>query len=357
MSTRTMRAQRLDTRTRTFEVTDVPVPAPGPGEVLVEVAFCGICHSDVSLIDGSFPAMGPEVVTQGHEASGTIAELGPDVSGWQLGDRVVPAAGRPCLECTSCKRGAYGDCTSLQLMAFAYDGAWAEYTVAQAAGLTRVPDNVPLEQAAILADAVSTPYGAVVHTADLRVGESVGIWGAGGVGTHVVQLARLVGACPIVVMDLDETVRARALDLGADLALDSRDPDLQRKIAEVTEGRMLDVAFDAVGLTVTFEQALAMLGSRGRLVGVGMSAQEVSLGSTMLFNLTRKQVLGHLGYDVADIGVLARLVSTGRLDLSRSISEVIDLEDVAEGVRKLQEREGSPVRILVKPGRGEQQLG
>ncbi|MCW2867814.1 MAG: zinc-binding dehydrogenase [Marmoricola sp.] len=346
---RTMRAQRLDTSTLTFEVTDVPVPEPGPGEVLVKVAFCGICHSDLSLLDGTFPAMGPRVITQGHEASGTIAALGPEVVGWELGDRVVPAAGRPCGQCAYCRRAEYGRCTALQLMAFAYDGGWAEYTVAQALGLTRIPDNVSMEQAAILADAVSTPYGAVVHTAELRIGESVGVWGAGGVGTHVVQLARLSGATPIVAVDLDETVRQRALDLGADLALDSRDPDLAAKIAELTGGLGLDVAFDAVGISVTFEQALASLGNGGRLVGVGMSDQQLSLGMSMLFSLSRKQVRGHLGYEAADIGVLARLVSTGRLDLSRSISGVVSLEDVAEGIRILKEREGSPVRILVQP--------
>ena len=120
MSARTMRAQRLDTATLTFEVTDVPIPTPGPGEVLIKVAFCGICHSDLSLLDGTFPAMGPQVITQGHEASGTIAELGPDVAGWSVGDRVVPAAGRPCGQCHSCLRADYGHCTALQLMAFAY---------------------------------------------------------------------------------------------------------------------------------------------------------------------------------------------------------------------------------------------
>jgi len=345
----TMRAQRLDTRTLTFEVTDVPVPTPGPGEVLIEVAFCGICHSDLSLLDGTFPAMGPAVITQGHEASGTIAALGEGVVGWEIGDRVVPASGRPCGRCPHCLRADYGHCTSLQLMAFAYDGAWAEYTLAQALGLTRIPDNVSMEQAAILADAVSTPYGAVVHTAELRVGESVGVWGAGGVGTHVVQLARLVGASPIVAVDLDETVRQRALDLGADLALDSRDPELPAKIKEITGGLGLDAAFDAVGLSVTFEQALASLGNGGRLVGVGMSAEELRLGPSMMFNLSRAQVRGHLGYELADIGVLARLVSTGRLDLSRSISGVVSLEDVGEGIRRLKERDGSPVRILVQP--------
>jgi len=345
----TMRAQRLDTQTRTFEVTDVPVPVPGPGEVLVKVAFCGICHSDLSLIDGTFPALGPRVITQGHEASGTVAELGAGVTGWAVGDRVVPAAGRPCLSCTACARGDFSGCQALQLMAFSYDGAWAEYTVAQAGGLTRVPDNVPLEQAAILADAVSTPYGAVVHTGEVRVGESVGVWGAGGVGTHIVQLARLVGATPIVVVDLSEEVRTRSVELGADLALDPGDPQLEAKIRTLTQGRMLDVAFDVVGITATFDQALAMLRGRGRLVGVGMSAQEVSLGSTMLFNLTGKKVLGHLGYEAADIAVLARLDSTGRLDLSRSISEIVPLEHVAEGIRKLQEHDGNPVRILVQP--------
>ena len=349
MTQRTMRAQRLDTSTLTFEVTDVPVPTPGPGEVLVKVAFCGICHSDLSLLDGTFPAMGPTVITQGHEASGTIAEIGPDVTAWSVGDRVVPAAGRPCEECQFCLRSDFSSCTNLALMAFAYDGAWAEYTLAQAGGLTLIPDNVSLEHAAILADAVSTPYGAVVHTADLRVGESVGVWGCGGVGTHIVQLARLVGATPIVAIDLDESVRARSLELGADLALDSRDPDLAAKVAEITGGRMLDVAFDAVGLKVTFDQALATLGARGRLVGVGMSDEEWSLGMSVLFNLSRKQVRGHLGYNVEDVGVLARLVSTGRLDLSRSISGIVSLEDVGEGIRILQERDGSPVRILVQP--------
>ncbi|MGZ8714729.1 MAG: alcohol dehydrogenase catalytic domain-containing protein, partial [Mycobacterium sp.] len=140
----TMRAQRFYADSKTIAVEDVPIPEPGPGEVLVKVAFCGICHSDLSLINGTFPAMRP-VVTQGHEASGTIAKLGPDVTGWTEGDRVVVAAGRPCTQCANCRRGDVTNCLAIQLMAFAYDGAWAEYTVAQAAGLTRVPDNVPLE--------------------------------------------------------------------------------------------------------------------------------------------------------------------------------------------------------------------
>ncbi len=344
----TMRAERFYADTKTVALEDVPIPEPGPGEVLVQVAFCGICHSDLSLINGTFPAQRP-VVTQGHEASGTIAKLGPDVTGWSEGDRVVLAAGRPCLECPNCRRGDMSNCLRIQLMAFAYDGAWAEYTVALAAGLTRVPDNVPLEQAAILADAVSTPFGAVVRTGKVTVGESVGVWGVGGIGTHIVQLARLVGAAPVIAIDINPVVRDRALELGADHAFDSRDPDLRAKLAEVTGGRLLDVAFDAVGLKVTFEQALDCLTVGGRLVGVGMSDQSPTVGPTSMFGLTQKQVLGHLGYQNVDIETLARLVSLGRLDLSRSISRIIPLADIRDGIDALEHADGNPIRILVQP--------
>lgn len=350
----TMRAERFYADTKTVVVEDVPVPEPGSGEVLVKVAFCGICHSDISLINGTFPAQRP-VVIQGHEASGTIAKLGPDVTGWSVGDRVVVAAGRPCGECPNCRRGDLANCLQMRIMAFAYDGAWAQYTVALAAGLTPVPDNVPLEQAAILADAVSTPYGAVVHTGKVGIGESVGVWGVGGVGTHIVQLARLVGAAPIIAVDINPAVRDRALELGADHAFDSRDPDLKDRIGEITAGRNLDIAFDAVGKKVTFEQALDCLTVGGRLVSVGMSADTPTIGPTSYFGVTKRQVLGHLGYQNADIATLAKLVSLGRLDLSRSISRIIELEEIHEGIEMLERAEGNPIRILVQPADTEEQ--
>jgi D-arabinose 1-dehydrogenase-like Zn-dependent alcohol dehydrogenase len=346
--TETMRAERFYADTKTLAVEDIPVPEPGPGEVLVKVAFCGICHSDLSLINGTFPPQRP-VVTQGHEASGTIAELGPGVTGWAEGDRVIVPAGRPCTTCPNCRRGDFVNCLRTQLMAFAYDGAWAEYTVAQAIGLTRVPDNVPLEQAAILADAVSTPFGAVVRTGRVGLGESVGVWGVGGVGTHIVQLARLVGAVPVIAVDIKPAVLDRAVELGADHVFDARDEQLHDKIADLTGGRKLDVAFDAVGLKSTFEQALDCVRVGGRLVAVGMSDQSPTVGPTAMFGLTQKQVLGHLGYQNLDIETLAMLVSRGRLDISRSISGIVSLEDVRVGIEKLENQDANPIRILVKP--------
>jgi D-arabinose 1-dehydrogenase-like Zn-dependent alcohol dehydrogenase len=338
-----MRAERFYTDSKTIAVEDIRYPSPAQARSS-KIAFCGICHSDLSLINGTFPPQRP-VVTQGHEASGAIARLGAGVTGWAEGDRVIVAAGRPCMTCPNCRRDDMTNCHRVQLMAFAHDGAWAEHTVAQAVGLTRVPDNVPLEQAAILADAASMPFGAVVRTGRVGIGESVGVWGVGGVGTHI---ARLVGAVPVIAID-----QARRIGPGARVRRRPRGgrthPGLRDKIAEITGGQMLDVAFDAVGLKSTFEQGLDCVTVGGRLVSVGMSAESPSVGPTSMFGLTLMHVLGHLGYQNVDIETLATLLSRARLDLSRSISDIVSLEDVSVGIEKLERQEDNPIRILVKP--------
>ncbi|WP_130865594.1 zinc-binding dehydrogenase [Acidipropionibacterium timonense] len=344
----TMLAERFHADGRRVELEEVPIPHPGPGEVLIEVAYCGICHSDLSLISGAFPARIP-VVTQGHEASGTIVELGAGVTGWNVGDRVIPSAGRPCLVCRKCRRGDFGNCLHLNLMAFAYDGAWAEYHVTSATGLTKVPANVPLDQAALLADAVSTPYAAVVHTAKVHMGNAVAVWGVGGVGTHLVQLAKAAGGVPVIAIDLDQEVLDRAMRVGADFTLHSDDPELMSKIEDITGGRMIDVAFDAVGIKATALAAVKSLDVNGKAVSVGLSAQTIDAGPFLEFNLQRKQLLGHLGYQRQDIAMLAEMLSYGRLDLSESISKVIPLSRITEGIESLENHEGHPIRILVKP--------
>ncbi len=161
--------------------------------------------------------------------------------------------------------------------------------------------------------------------------------------------AGLVGAVPVIAIDIKPAVLDRALELAADHALDARDPGLRDKIAEITGGQMLDVAFDAVGLKSTFEQGLDCVTVGGRLVSVGMSAESPSVGPTSMFGLTQKHVLGHLGYQNVDIETLATLLSRARLDLSRSISDIVSLEDVSVGIEKLERQEDNPIRILVKP--------
>ena len=343
-----MRAERFYADGKRISVEDLPIPDPGPGEVRIKVAYCGICHSDLSLISGVFPAQLP-VVTQGHEASGVIDKLGVGVTGWEIGDRVIPAAGRACLTCRKCRRGDFANCLNLRLMAFAYDGAWAQYTVASALGLTRVPDQVDMRQAAILADAVSTPFAAVVHTGRVHPGQVVGVWGLGGVGTHILQIARLSGAVPLIALDVDNDVLDRAKRLGADYVFRSDDPHLAEEVMKVTDGRMIDVAFDAVGIPATLRQAESLLDNNGRVVSVGLSDKDMSLGPFLDFNLRSKRVFGHLGYQTQDIGMLAELVAYGRLDLEGSISEVVGLDDIETGIDHLRNKVGNPIRILVDP--------
>ena len=149
---------------------DVPVPAPGPGEVLVRVRACGICLSDVHLLDGTFPSALP-VVTPGHEAAGVVERVGERVPRWAPGARVVISAGKPCGACANCAQGRGTDaCLRAQIMGFDYDGAWAEYVAVPYGNLTPVPDALPFEQAAILADAVSTPYAGLVDRGGLPAG-------------------------------------------------------------------------------------------------------------------------------------------------------------------------------------------
>jgi threonine dehydrogenase-like Zn-dependent dehydrogenase len=153
----------------------------------------------------------------------------------------------------------------------------------------------------------------------------------------------------VIAVDINSEVLDRAVELGADYTFDAHDDRLNDKIADITGGRKLDVAFDAVGLTSTFEQALDAVRVGGRMVAVGMSDQSPTVGPTAMFGLSQKHVLGHLGYQNVDIETLATLVSRGRLDLSRSISDVVSLEDVRVGIEKLDRQEGNPIRILVKP--------
>jgi D-arabinose 1-dehydrogenase-like Zn-dependent alcohol dehydrogenase len=347
----TMRAARFDASTRRLAVTDVPVPAPSPTEVLVRVEACGICLSDVHLLDGSLPGPLP-VVTPGHEAAGTVEQVGALVQGWRPGDRVVMAGGRPCGRCRTCVRGRPAECEAFEIMGFSFDGAWAQYVVVPSLALSSVPDGVPIEQAAVLADAVSTPYAALTSRAGLRAGEAVGLWGIGGLGVHAVQIARLVGAAPVIALDPRRSARERALALGADVALDPTEGDVVERVREITGGRMLDVAVDLVGANAVLAQAAACFGRFGRCVMVGLSLEPVELGPGLFFGLLSQSLLGHLGYDKHHLDELVDLVAAGRLDVSGSVSDLLPLEDVVSGVDRLVSKAGDPVRLVVQPWAG-----
>lgn len=343
-----MRAALFVAPRQPVELTRVPVPEPGPLDVLVRVEACGICLSDVHLIDGSIPPVRQPVIP-GHEAAGVIERVGDLVTGWHEGQRVSLAGGKSCGRCERCVRGDPDACLDFEIMGFHYDGAWAEYVVVPFDAVAAVPDEVRTEHAAILADAVATPYAALKERAALRAGESVGLWGIGGLGTHAVQIARLLGAAPVIAIDPLEAARRRALAAGADIALDPTTDDVRDEIALVTEARGLDVAVDLVGANAVMKEAVSCLGRRGRLVMVGLSTEPLHLGPGILLGVQSQSILGHLGYHRRHLEELLGLVASRRLDLSESISEVIPLEEVEKGVHRLAEKIGDPVRILVAP--------
>ncbi len=341
-----MQAVRFVGVGKPLEVVDMPLPEPGPGEVRVRVAACGVCASDLHVFDGSLPIRSEPPVTPGHEASGTISKLGPGVRGWSLGDRVVIYAGKRCGACSAClAERSVEDCFFPLTMGVDWDGAWADEVVVPAAGIVRLPDEISFDVGAILADAVGTPFGAVTGTGNVRPGERVAIFGIGGLGTHAVQIARLAGAGFIAAIDPRPGARQRALDLGADVAFDS--DGAVAAIRAATAGEGVDVAFDFVGVNDVLKLAVASLTRYGRAVIVGVSGEPIRLGPSITFTYFQTRLLGSYGYTPRHLEALTRLVSSGRLDLSRSISARLPVDQAEEAVRMLRDKEGDPVRILL----------
>lgn len=345
-----MLAGRLDPNAGTFEMRELPVPEPGPGQVRIRVRAAGVCLSDVHLIDGSLrPAfLDAAEVTLGHEVAGEIDVVGPEVPDrWRPCDRVVLEAGEHCGQCANCSR-LRAPCLAIRTRGVDYDGGWAEYTLASHHTLVAIPDTLSFEQAAIVPDAVSTPWGAVAGTGRAEPGRAAGVWGIGGLGAHAVQLLRLLGAAPVIAVDPLEAARDRALEFGADFAFDPADPHFGEQILAVTGGAGLDVAYDMAGVGVVREQAVRCLGRDGRLVLVGLTPEPLTLPNSIALSVRGQRILGHYGSRSGDVDRLIGLIRYGRLDLSRSISGTLPLAEAPDAVKALASKQGNPIRLILQ---------
>jgi D-arabinose 1-dehydrogenase-like Zn-dependent alcohol dehydrogenase len=332
-----MLAARLHLPTRELRLEDVPVPEPGRGQVRIRVQAAGVCLSDVHLVDGTLSPLflDGDTVTLGHEVAGVVDAVGAEVPQWSAGQRVLLQAGERRADGAVLTRGVD------------YDGGWAEYALATAGTLVAIPDDLPVDQAAIIPDAVSTPWAAITATAGVRAAQPVGVWGAGGLGVHGVQLLRMIGAAPIVAVDPLPAARERALAFGADVALDPADPDLRARVLAETGG--LAVAFDFAGVPAVREQAVTCLAPRGRLVLVGLADAPLTITHGTHFTYLQQQVLGHYGSEPEHVEELVALTRRHRLDLSRSISGALPLADAVDAVALLRRKEGAPVRLVLRP--------
>jgi threonine dehydrogenase-like Zn-dependent dehydrogenase len=292
----------------------------------------------------SLPAL-----TLGHEAAGTITVAGSGAGQWQAGDRVAVSPIVTCGHCKYCDRGASETCNDATVFGLGRDGALAEYLAAPVTALVRLPDNVSAPVGAIVTDAVATPYHALLERARLEPGESVAVFGVGGLGQHAVQLARLAGASPVIAVDVRDDQLKLALANGADAVVNAAAGDVPEAVRRANGGRGVDVAGEFIGKAATIEAAFASLTKGGRAVVVGLGAEPVTLPPSGMFAMRQMSLLGSGGFSKHTIERLLGLVSSGRLALEESISHVVSLEAVDEALRMLQDKAEPVRRIVARP--------
>ncbi|WP_240139853.1 Zn-dependent alcohol dehydrogenase [Streptomyces sp. MUM 178J] len=319
-------------------VDDLEVRAPGPGEVLVSVVAAGLCHSDLSVVDGTIPF--PVPVVLGHEGAGVVEAVGAGVSHVVPGDHVSLSTLANCGVCADCDRGRPTMCRKAigrpgrpfsrggePLYQFAANSAFAERTVVRAVQAVRVPDDVPFTSAALIGCGVLTGVGAVLNRARVGRGEAVVVIGAGGIGLNVLQGARLAGAWPIVAVDSNPGKEPAALRFGATDFLPSADG--VRDILPTGA----DHVFECVGHTGLVRQAVDLLDRRGQAVLLGMPAAtaEATFAPAALF--LDKAILGcryGSSRPQRDIALYAELYRRGQLLLDELVTETYPVEDFAK---------------------------
>ncbi len=345
---------------RPLQLERIRRPRPRRGEILVRVAACGVCHTDLHVMKGEVAFPVPAVM--GHEISGTVAELGEGVDGPAVGTRVVATFVMPCGECEACRQARDDLCEPFfamnRLRGTLYDGetrlfredgtplamysmgGLAEYAVVPATAVFALGDSQPLEESAIIGCAALTAYGAVRHGASVRVGERVVVVAIGGVGSLVVQLARAAGAAQIVAVDLGEEKLSAARRLGATDTVDASSGDPVEQVRELTAGGG-DAVFEVIGTEQTFMQALGMVRDGGRMVAVGIAPVDVR-APVEITKLVRRslRIAGSYGARVrSDMPSLLGLVEAGVLTPSDSVSRRFPLAEAAAAYQALDRRE------------------
>lgn len=333
---------------RRLAITDLPAPQPGPGEVLIRVAACGICGSDVHGYDGSSGRRIPPVV-MGHEASGTIASLGPSVSNFKEGDRVTFDSTIFCGECDCCSRGDVNLCDRRQVLGvscgdYRRNGAFAEYVTVPSRIVCKLPDNLPFAESALL-EAVAVALHAV-SLAPIMPGSTALVLGAGTIGLLVQQALRVAGCSRVLVTDVDASRLKLSAALGANAVLQSG-PELQKEINRLTDGAGVDVAIEAVGITATVSAAIDAVRKGGCVVLVGNVSPEVTIH---LQKVVTRQI--RLQGSCASAGEYPRaieLMSTGQINVKPLITAVAPLADGPSWFERLYAREPNLMKVVLTP--------
>jgi S-(hydroxymethyl)glutathione dehydrogenase / alcohol dehydrogenase len=338
-------------------IEDVDFRAPGKGEVKIRLAATAICHSDIHDWKGEMPGGVPFI--GGHESSGRIEKVGAGVMSVTVGDPVVVSLLASCGKCYYCITGLPHLCEhrfdpppqprvrnkkGQPLELKGNIGGFAEYVVVDESQVVKVPEEMPLDRAALLACGVITGFGGVVKRAAVRPFQSVVVMGAGGVGINAIQGAAYVGAYPIIAVDVLESRMKMAMDFGATHAVNARDEKAAEEIRRLTSGRGADFVFVTVGSVAAIKQGMSFTGQRGTTVMIGLPSfkDQLSFAPLEMIPTEKNLIGGFMGATnlKVDIPHLIALYQTGRLKLDELITGRFPLERINEAMALTEKGEG-----------------
>ncbi len=338
-----------------YSVENVTLAGPRAGELRIRMAATGVCHSDVSVINGTLPL--PKPLVLGHEGAGVVAELGEGVGGFEIGDHVVLAFNPTCGKCPSCRRqepqfcsigapdGKMLDGTSRvklgndELGVMQFLGCMAEEAIVPAISAVQIDKSIPMDKAALVGCGVMTGVGAVINTAKVSPGSSVAVFGCGGVGLSIIQGARLAGAARIIAIDLADNKLEMARQFGATHTVNSAKENGVLQCKELTGGEGVDYSFEAVGIPQLMIEAneAARRGGTVTIVGVGKLTESVPFNALMLA-MSGKTVKGCYYGDAnvrEDFPKLLNLYRAGRLNLDDMVTATYSIDDAPQAIEDL----------------------
>ena len=328
-----------------LKIEDIPIPEIHGDQILVKVAACGACHTDLHYIDHGVPTFKKPPVVLGHEASGIIEDVGANVTDRQKGQRVLIPAVLTCGKCFACRQGRENICSDMKMVGNHFDGAYAEYVAVPAKDVLELPESIPLEEASIIADAISTPYHAVKNRAKVRPGDTVVVFGCGGVGINAVQLASAAGGY-VIAVDINERKLEWATEFGAAKVINASKVERVSKEVKKLTGGGADIAMEVIGNPKTIEEAFECVRVGGRLCVVGYTHEKMAVvaGKIMFKEL---EIVGSLGCRPVDYVPLIRMVEQGKIDVRRLVTHRFSLDEITKAFDVM--KEGLSLRSIIVP--------
>ena len=318
-----MKAIRMVEPGKPLELQQIPIPAAGEDDVLVRVRAAGICHSDAHYRAGR-SGMGMLPITLGHEVAGEVEWVGAKVTSVKAGDRVCLHYNISCGDCYYCKAGNEQFCTTVKMIGHHVDGGYAEYIAIPARNAVPLPDEISFEEGATLMCASATAFHAL-HRGRIKKGETVAVFGVGGLGLSAIQLAKALGAVEVYAVDIKQDKLELASEYGA-IPVNGSRTDPVEEIRKLTAGKGVDVALEMIGLPVTMKQTIESLGVLGRAVIVGLSQVPLEIHPYQTLIGYEAEVIGSNDHLLQELPVLIDLARRNVLDTSHVVSQRIPLD-------------------------------